>query len=117
MRRIDVIAIGIAVFVAGGGFYLLFRTVGLDSIDAGIWSQAILVLGLVGWLATYLFRAMTQRMTYNQQLQDYREAVLQKRLEELTPEELAQLQAGMEQEDQQAEVQSVSSGKVFEDAE
>jgi hypothetical protein len=37
-------------------------------------------------------------MTYNQQIKDYEEAVLQKRLEEMTPEELAQLQAEIEQE-------------------
>jgi hypothetical protein len=37
-------------------------------------------------------------MTYNQQVKDYKEAVLQKRLEEMTPEELAQLQAEIEQE-------------------
>jgi flagellin-like hook-associated protein FlgL len=37
-------------------------------------------------------------MTYSQQLQDYKEAVLQKRLDELTPEELAKLQAEIEQE-------------------
>jgi len=35
-------------------------------------------------------------MTYHQQRQDYEEAVLQKRLEELTPEELATLQAAVE---------------------
>jgi hypothetical protein len=37
-------------------------------------------------------------MTYNQQLKDYEDAVLQKRLEAMTPEELAKLQAEIEQE-------------------
>jgi hypothetical protein len=37
-------------------------------------------------------------MTYNQQWQDYEDAVLQKRLEELTPEQLEQLQAEIEAE-------------------
>ncbi|NER84634.1 MAG: DUF3007 family protein [Leptolyngbya sp. SIO1D8] len=32
-------------------------------------------------------------MTYNQQLKDYEDAVLQKRLDEMTPEEMAQLEA------------------------
>lgn len=98
MRRIDVIGIGIGIFAAGGFAYLFFQTIGLDSISAGIWSQVLLVGGLLGWLLTYLFRAVTQTMTYNQQLKDYQEAVLQKRLEELTPEELAKLQAEIEQE-------------------
>lgn len=103
MRRIDVFGIGIAIFVAGGLVYLLLQLSGLDSVDAGIWSQAVLVAGLVGWLLTYLVRAVTQNMTYNQQVKDYKEAVLQKRLEELTLEELAQIQAEIEQEQQSAE--------------
>lgn len=103
MRRIDVFGIGIAIFVAGGLVYLLLQFIGLDSVEAGIWSQAFLVTGLVGWLLTYLVRAVTQSMTYNQQVKDYKEAVLQKRLEELTPEELAQIQAEIEQEQQSSE--------------
>ncbi|MGA7936287.1 MAG: DUF3007 family protein [Kovacikia sp.] len=100
MRRIDVIGIGIGIFAAGGLAYLFFKQVGLDSISAGIWSQTLLIGGLLGWLLTYAFRAVTHTMTYNQQLKDYEEGVLQKRLEELTPEELAQLQAEIEQEKQ-----------------
>jgi hypothetical protein len=103
MRRIDVIGIGIGVFAAGGLAYLGLQGVGLDSTHAGIWSQTLLVGGLVGWLLTYLFRAATRNMTYNQQLQDYEDAVLQKRLDEMTPEQLAQLQAELEQECQLTE--------------
>ncbi len=98
MRRIDVIGITFGVFVAGGLAYLLLQFAGLDSTNAGIWSQLFLVAGLIGWLATYLFRAVTQGMTYSQQLKDYKEAVLQKQLDELTPEELARIQAEIEQE-------------------
>ncbi|MBD1908300.1 DUF3007 family protein [Funiculus sociatus GB2-A5] len=98
MRRIDIIGIGIGIFVAGGLAYLVLQLAGLDSLEAGIWSQLLLVGGLVGWLLTYLFRVGTKNMTYNQQLKDYEDAVLQKRLEELTPEELAKLQAEIEQE-------------------
>ncbi|MEB3295406.1 MAG: DUF3007 family protein [Synechococcales bacterium] len=98
MRRIDVLTIALVVFFAGGGLYLLFQTVGLDSIQAGIWTQLLLVLALIGWVTTYVLRAATQKMTYNQQLQDYAEAVLQKRLEELTPEELAKLQADLDKD-------------------
>jgi hypothetical protein len=100
MRRIDVIYIGIAVFVAGGGLYLLLQRFGLDNLDAGIWSQVILVMGLLGWVLTYLVRAVTHNMTYNRQLKDYEDAVLQKRLEEMTPEELEKLQAEVEAEKQ-----------------
>lgn len=101
MRRIDAIGIGFGVFAAVGIAYLILQAIGLESTDAGIWSQVLLVSGLVGWLLSYLFRVLTQSMTYNQQVKDYEDAVLQKRLEEMTPEELAQLQAEVEQEKQQ----------------
>lgn len=98
MRRIDAIGITVGVFAAGGIVYLVLQAAGLDSLEAGIWSQVLLVGGLIGWLLTYLFRVLTKNMTYSQQLKDYEDAVLQKRLEEMTPEELEKLQAEIEQE-------------------
>ena len=98
MRRIDVIGIGLAVLAAGGIAYLLFQLAGLDGVSAGIWSQAVLVGGLVLWVLSYLFRVLTQKMTYNQQLKDYEKAVLEKRWESLTPEEQAKFQAELERE-------------------
>ena len=98
MRRIDAIGIGIGIFAAGGILYFVLQVVGVNGVEAGIWTQAVLVGGLVGWLLTYLFRVTNSNMTYNQQLKDYEEAVIQQRLEEMTPEELAQLQAEVEQE-------------------
>ena len=98
MRRIDVFGIGLGVFLAGGGIFLAFRLVVLDGLSAGIWSQAVMVGGIVGWLLTYLFRVVTNTMTLKQQLNDYETAVLEKRLEELSPEELATLQAKLDQE-------------------
>jgi hypothetical protein len=100
MRRIDVIAILIGVFAAGGVLYLFFKAFGVDSLDAGIWSQALLVAGLVSWTLTYLFRVVTKNMTYNQQLKDYEDAVLQKRLDEMSPEEVEKLLAEVEREKQ-----------------
>ncbi|MEO0985890.1 MAG: DUF3007 family protein [Cyanobacteria bacterium J06639_14] len=93
MRRIDVLGIGLGIFLVGGGLYVGFRLAGLDGLSAGIWSQVLFVGGILGWILTYLTRVMTKQMTYNQQLKDYEDAVLQKRLEEMTPEELAQLEA------------------------
>ncbi|GAP95087.1 DUF3007 family protein [Leptolyngbya sp. NIES-2104] len=100
MRRIDAIGITFGVFLAGGLAFLVLQGAGLDSVSAGIWSQLLLVGGLIGWLASYLFRVLSKNMTYNQQLREYEEAVLQKRLEELTPEELEKLQKEIEQEKQ-----------------
>ncbi|ACK65545.1 conserved hypothetical protein [Rippkaea orientalis PCC 8801] len=101
MRRIDVIAIGVGVFAAGGVIYLFFQAVGFDSLSAGIWSQGLFIAVLVGWILSYLLRVVSQNMTYNQQVKDYKEAVLQKRLEEMTPEELEKLQQEIEDAEQQ----------------
>ncbi|WOD40591.1 DUF3007 family protein [Nodosilinea sp. E11] len=98
MRRIDVIAIGIGIFLAGGGLFVGFRLFGLDGISAGIWSQAVMVGGVVAWLASYLLRVVTRNMTLNQQMDDYESAVLQRRLDELSPEQLADLQAKLDQD-------------------
>jgi hypothetical protein len=98
MRRIDVIGIGIGVFAVGGIIYVILKVAGLDDLNAGIWSQVIFLGGLIGWVVTYLTRVLTKNMTYNQQLEDYEEAVLRRRLEEMSPEELEKLQAEVEQE-------------------
>jgi hypothetical protein len=98
MRRIDALGLALGVFVAAGLVYLALQLFGLDGINAGIWTQTALVILLVGWSLTYLFRVGNKNMTYNQQLKDYEEAVMQKRLAEMSPEELAQLQQEIEQE-------------------
>ncbi|WP_414541736.1 DUF3007 family protein [Nostoc sp. CCY0012] len=100
MRRIDAIGIGLGVFIAGGLAYVGLQLVGLDGQQAGIWSQVLLVSGLMGWLATYVFRAVGNQMTYHEQREQYEQAFLQQRLDKLTPEELAKLQAEIEQEEQ-----------------
>ncbi len=98
MRRIDVITISLGIFATGGIIYLVFQAIGFDGLSAGVWSQALLVIGVLAWTATYLFRVANKDMTYNQQLKDYEDAVLQKRLEEMTPEELEKLQQEIKEE-------------------
>jgi Protein of unknown function (DUF3007) len=98
MRKLDIILVGLGLVGLGGAAYFGLQQVGLGGLQAGVWSQAILFVGLLGWLLTYLLRVGGGKMTYHQQLKDYQDAVLQKRLEELTPEELAQLQTEVEQE-------------------
>ena len=99
MRRIDVITVSLAIFVGGGLLYIIFQAIGLDGLSAGVWSQALLVIVVLAWTSSYLFRVANKDMTYNQQLKDYEDAVLQKRLEEMTPEELEKLQQEIEQEE------------------
>lgn len=96
MRRIDAIGIGLGVLLLGGGLFVAFRVFGFDSTSAGIWSQAIFISLLVVWVLSYVFRAGTGNMTLNQQLDEYEEAVLKKRLEEMSEEELAQIQSQLE---------------------
>lgn len=98
MRRIDVITISLGIFAIGGITYFFFQAIGFDGLSAGVWSQALLVVVVLAWTLTYLFRVANKDMTYNQQLKDYEDAVLQKRLEEMTPEELEKLQQEIEQE-------------------
>ena len=107
MRRIDAIAIVFGAFLVGGALYLLFKAIGFDETNAGIWSQAVFLLGLLGWVGTYAYRATTQKMSYLQQLENYKDAVMQKRLDEMTPEALAQFQAEVEEERQKQTDDSV----------
>jgi hypothetical protein len=98
MRRIDAIAITIAFFGLGAFAFWGFKVYGLSSENAGIWSQVVLVAVILGWISTYVYRAVTQTMTYNQQLIDYKTEVLKKQLAEMSPEELAKLQAEVDAE-------------------
>jgi hypothetical protein len=99
MRRIDAIGITLGIFTAGGLSYIVLKIAGLESMAAGIWSQLLLVGGLIGWVVTYVLRVGGHKMTYHQQRGAYEEAFLKKRLEELTPEELAKLQTEIEEEE------------------
>ena len=98
MRRIDVLAITFGVFLGGGLLYLILKMLGVAEFNAGLWTQGILVLGLLGWTGTYIGRVFGQKMTLNQQLENYKLAVLQKRYESISPEERAQLEAEVEAE-------------------
>lgn len=106
MRKGDALAIILGIFLAGGAAYIVLQWFGLEAVDAGIWTQALLVVGLVGWLLSYVFRASTQNMTYHQQWKEYEDAVLAKRYAELSPEELEKLQAEVEAERDAKQTQS-----------
>ncbi|MEM9925145.1 MAG: DUF3007 family protein [Cyanobacteria bacterium P01_D01_bin.50] len=99
MRRIDAIGIVFGVFILGGLAYIVFKFAGLNSFSAGIWSQVLLVGGLIGWLLSYLFRAVGNKMTYHQQREEYEKAFLQNQLDKLSPEQTEKLLAEVEQQD------------------
>ena len=97
MRRIDAILIALGVFLAGGVIYLVFQFLGLSAQSAGIWSQVLLVLGLIGWVSTYIFRVFTNQMTYHKQVKDYDDAFFAQQLEKMSPEEIEKLMAEKEE--------------------
>ncbi|CAA2993411.1 uncharacterized protein LOC111401413 isoform X1 [Olea europaea subsp. europaea] len=97
--RKDVLLIGLGVTLAGIGLERGLEFIGVDPLQAGNVVQLVLVLGLtVGWISTYIFRVSNKEMTYAQQLRDYEDKVMQKRLESLTEAELVALLEQVEEE-------------------
>ncbi|KAI3454948.1 hypothetical protein Pfo_011611 [Paulownia fortunei] len=97
--RKDVLLIGVGVTVAGIGLKSGLEYLGVDPLQAGNVVQLVLVLGLtVGWISTYIFRVSNKEMTYAQQLRDYEDKVMQKRLESLTEAEIEALLEQVEEE-------------------
>ena len=94
MTRGKVLLIGLAVLLLGGVGYVGFDAAGLEGFSAGIAAQAVLVLIVVVWTSSYLFRVVTGQMTYMQQRRRYREVYdeqeiqdLDARFEALSPDE------------------------------
>ncbi|KAG6413004.1 hypothetical protein SASPL_125700 [Salvia splendens] len=99
--RKDVILIGVGLTVFGIGLKSGLEYVGVDPLQAGNVVQLVLVLGLtIGWISTYIFRVSNKEMTYAQQLRDYEDKVMQKRLESLTEAEIEALLQQVEEEKQ-----------------
>ncbi|MFM7675948.1 MAG: DUF3007 family protein [Synechococcus sp.] len=100
MTRAQALLLGLLVFAAGGIGYALFQAGGFGGFSAGIASSALLMIVVVVWTGSYLFRVVTGRMTYMEQRRTYREAYdahtieeLQARFDSLSPEEQAKLLA------------------------
>ncbi len=90
MTRGKALILGLAFFGLGAGGYGLFQLAGFGEASAGIAAEAVLILIVIGWIGSYLFRVVTGNMTYMQQRREYRsryEAAtddeLQKRFEAL----------------------------------
>ncbi|ESR64834.1 hypothetical protein CICLE_v10009503mg [Citrus x clementina] len=97
--RKDVLLIGVGVTVIGYGLKSGLELFGVDPLQAGNVVEVIVVLGLtLGWVSTYIFRVSNKEMTYAQQLRDYEDKVMQKRLEGLTEAELEALIEQVEEE-------------------
>ncbi len=92
--------LGLAVLGIGAAGYAAFAANGFQGFSAGIAASAVLMLLVLVWTGSYLFRAVTGGMTYMQQRRDYRQAYdaftdaeLLRRFEALSPEEQAKLLA------------------------
>ncbi len=74
LTRANVIQLGLLVLLLGVLGYWGLRFVGFEDASAGIASEAILVLIICGWTASYLIRVVTGKMTFMEQRKRYRQS-------------------------------------------
>lgn len=96
---------GLAIFGIGGIGYWGFQAAGFEGFSAGIAAQALLVVIVLVWTGSYLFRVVTGNMTYMEQRRRYRsdydaatDEELQKRFDALSPEEQEKLMRELAQD-------------------
>ena len=73
MTRARVLLIGLIILGLGGVGYVGFSAVGLKGFSAGIAAQSLLVLIVLVWTGSYLFRVITGQMTFMEQRRRYRD--------------------------------------------
>lgn len=90
--------LALGVFGLGGIGYAVFQAGGFGGFSAGIAASALLMVLVLAWTGSYLFRVVTGQMTFIQQRRQYREAYdaftteeLQRKFEALSPEEQERL--------------------------
>ena len=83
MTRGKVLLVGLAVLALGGVGYVAFDAAGFEGFSAGIAAQGVLVLLVMVWTGSYLFRVVTGRMTYMEQRRRYRDVYDVKAVEDL----------------------------------
>ena len=105
MTRAKVFQIGFIVFVLGGLGYELFQFLGFESISAGIATQLVLILLIIAWTLSYLFRVFSGNMTFMEQRKRYLQAYekltdekIMKKFEAMTEEEKINLLKSVEKE-------------------
>nr|YP_002048680.1 hypothetical protein PCC_0008 [Paulinella chromatophora]ACB42470.1 hypothetical protein PCC_0008 [Paulinella chromatophora] len=85
---------GLLIFSLGAFGYLGFRMAGFEGISAGIAAEILLFLIIVIWIASYLIRVLTGKMTFMEQRRRYRANYadfageeLQNRFESMNPKD------------------------------
>lgn len=95
----DVLKFGVIALFLGYALKSGIELLGVPDIQAGQLTTGILSIGsLLAWISTYVFRVGTKSMTYAQQLRDYENAVIDKRYEELTDDELRALRDELDED-------------------
>ena len=90
--RKDIFLLGFGLIGLGYVMYYGLQAFGMDAGMAGNWVQLTIFLGIcVGYVSTYVYRVATKQMTYVKQLEQYEEAVMRRRLEEMTEAEVSQM--------------------------
>ena len=94
--RLDVILICVGIGAAGVGGKAALEATGMDPLQAGnVVSFSVLVL-MCAWTFIYVAKVDRKDMTYMKQLTAYEEAVMKKRLEEMSQEEYEELMRDIE---------------------
>lgn len=97
--RKDILLIGAGVFALGYAMYYGLQAAGVEQGMAGNYVQLIIFCFLCfGWVGSYLWRVASKNMSYAKQLEQYENAVMAKRLEEMPEAERAKLLAEAEEE-------------------
>ena len=103
MTRANVLLIGLAAFLLGGIGYGSFLVFGFNPSNAGIASEALLVLVIVAWIVSYFSRVVGGKMTFMEQRKRYRQSYedltqkeLQKRFDSMSEEERKNLMKDLE---------------------
>jgi len=94
--RADVILICVGIGAAGVGGKAALEATGMDPLQAGnVVSFSVLLL-MCAWTFVYVGRVDRKDMTYMKQLTAYEDAVMKKRLEEMSQEEYDELMKDIE---------------------
>ncbi|MFN6340168.1 MAG: DUF3007 family protein [Cyanobacteriota bacterium] len=113
MTRGQALLVGLGVLVLGGAGYWGFRAGGMEGFSPGVAASSLLMVVVLGWTGSYLFRVVSGKMTYMEQRRRYRatydartDAELLARFDALSPEEQARVLREVGQAPQESETSS-----------
>ena len=96
MTKGHVLLLGLALLVVGGLLPQVLQRAGFAELNAGLASTALLVLGVILWVASYGWRVVRGDMTFMQMRRHYRQ-----RYDQATDEELLRRFEALSETEQQ----------------